>query len=93
MTKYHEIQFLIYQLETNFGHRKKEEYFNEMEDRIKRMESAIIASTLHGTAEAVEEKEEEKSSSGKIESQAGISNHLSNLIVDPEGSPNFIGML
>lgn len=93
VTKYQEIRVFIYQRETNFDHRKKEEYFDEMEDRIKRMESAIIASTLHGTAEAVQEKEDEKSSSDKIESQAGISNHLSNLIVDPEGSPNFIGML
>jgi hypothetical protein len=63
-----------------------------MEDRIKRMESAIITSGLHGTAEPVEGKEEEKSFFDKIESQAELSNHLSNLVVDPSGSPNFIGM-
>ncbi|MCJ1399994.1 hypothetical protein MMC11_003197 [Xylographa trunciseda] len=62
-----------------------------MEDRIKRMESAIITSRLHGTAEPVDGKEEEKSSSDKIESQAELSNHLSNLVIDPNGSPNFIG--
>lgn len=57
VTKYQEVVlFLIYQRETNFDHRKKEEYFDEIEDRIKRMESAITASTLHGAAEAVEEK-------------------------------------
>lgn len=63
-----------------------------MEDRIKRMESVIIASRLHGTAESVEGEKEEKNSSDKIESQAGLSNHLSNLVIDPDGSPNFIGM-
>ena len=64
-----------------------------MEDRIKRMESAIISSGLHGTAEPAEgkEEEEEKNSSDKIESQAELSNHLSNLVIDPSGSPNFIG--
>ena len=62
-----------------------------MEERIKRMESAIITSGLHGAAEPVEEKEEEKSSSDKIESQAELSNHLSNLVIDHKGSPNFIG--
>ena len=63
-----------------------------MEDRIKRMESAIITSGLHGTAEPVEGKEEEKSSSNRIESQAGLVNHLSNLVIDANGSSNFIGM-
>ncbi|PMD31403.1 hypothetical protein L207DRAFT_640711 [Hyaloscypha variabilis F] len=62
-----------------------------MEDRIKRMESALNTSGLHGVAELVEGKEEEKSSSDKIESQAELSNHLSNLVIDPTGSPNFIG--
>ncbi|KAI9732967.1 MAG: hypothetical protein M1818_007400 [Claussenomyces sp. TS43310] len=62
-----------------------------MEDRIKRMESAITTSGLHGTTEPVEDKEEEKSSSEKLESQAGLSNHLSNLVIDPNGSPSFIG--
>ncbi|TVY39955.1 putative transcriptional regulatory protein [Lachnellula occidentalis] len=70
---------------------KRETYFAEMEDRIKRMESAIVAPELYGTAQAVEGKEEEKSSSDKIESQAELSNHLSNLVIDPGGSPNFIG--
>ena len=63
-----------------------------MEDRIKRMESAIIASRLHGAAEPVEEEEEEKSFVDIIESQTELSDHLSNLVVDPGGSPNFIGM-
>jgi hypothetical protein len=63
-----------------------------MEDRIKRMESALNTSRLHGVAELVEGKEEEKSSSDKIESQAELSNHLSNLVIDPTGSPNFIGI-
>jgi len=62
-----------------------------MEDRIKRMESAIITSGLHGAAEPVEGKEEEKSFE-KIESQAKLSNQLSNLVIDPNGSSNFIGM-
>ncbi|TVY25243.1 putative transcriptional regulatory protein [Lachnellula hyalina] len=69
---------------------KTEAYFDEMENRIKRMESAIIAPEVHGTTEPVERKEEEKSSD-KIESQAELSNHLSNLVIDPSGSPNFIG--
>ncbi len=56
------------------------------------MESAIITYGLHGTAEPGEGKEEENSSSDKIESQARLSNRLSNLVVDPNGSPNFIGM-
>ncbi len=63
-----------------------------MEERIKRMESAIITSGVHDTAEPAEETEEEKSSSDKIESQAGLSNYLSNLVVDPNGSSNFIGI-
>ncbi|KUJ23798.1 uncharacterized protein LY89DRAFT_3279 [Mollisia scopiformis] len=67
-----------------------------MEDRIKRMESALITSRLHATTEPVEwkeeEKEEEKSSSERIESQAELSNHLSNLVIDARGSPNFIGL-
>jgi hypothetical protein len=63
-----------------------------MEDRIKRMESAIITSRLLGTAEPEERKEEEeKSSSDKFESQAELTNQLSNLVVNPNGSPNFIG--
>jgi hypothetical protein len=62
-----------------------------MEHRIKRMESAIIPSGRHGTAEPVEGKEEDESSTGKIESQAELSNRLSNLVVDSNGSPNFIG--
>ncbi|TVY37027.1 putative transcriptional regulatory protein [Lachnellula subtilissima] len=70
---------------------KTEAYFDEMENRIKRMESAIIAPEVHGKIEPVEVKEEEKSSSDKIESQAELSNHLSNLVIDPSGSPNFIG--
>ncbi|KAG0647263.1 putative transcriptional regulatory [Hyphodiscus hymeniophilus] len=37
------------------------------------------------------EGQEEESSSDKIESQAELSNHLSNLVLDPSGSPNFIG--
>jgi len=79
--------------EANFDQSKKEAYFIEMEDRIKRMESAIItASGLHETAELVEGKEEEKSSSDKIESQAELSNQLSNLVIDPNGSSNFIGV-
>lgn len=60
-----------------------------MEDRIKRMESAIFTSGL--TAEPEEGKEEEMSVSDRIESQAGLSNHLANLVVDPGGYPNFIG--
>lgn len=65
-----------------------------MDDRIKRMESAIITSKLHASAEPVvlEEKEEERSSSAKIESQARLSNQLSELVIDPNGSSNFIGM-
>lgn len=64
-----------------------------MEDRIKRMESAIITSRLPETTEPEEEgKGEEMSSSDKIESQAELSNHLSNLVIDVKGAPNFIGM-
>lgn len=61
-----------------------------MEDRIKRMESVITTSALKEAA-SVDEKEEESLHEG-IESQAELSNHLANLVVDPEGSPNFIGM-
>lgn len=82
--------------EANFDQNNREAYFDQMEDRIKRMESVIVTSKLHGTAEPVEEKEEEKEeekrSSDKIESQAGLSNHLSNLIIDPDGPAKFIGM-
>jgi hypothetical protein len=56
------------------------------------MESAIITSGLAKTTESGEGKEEEKSSSSKIESQAGLSNQLSNLVIDHNGSPNFIGI-
>ncbi|TVY87454.1 putative transcriptional regulatory protein [Lachnellula willkommii] len=77
--------------EANVDQSKREAYFDAMEDRIRRMESAIIAPELHNTAEPVEVKEEEKSSSDKIESQAELSNSLSNLVIDPNGSPNFIG--
>lgn len=64
-----------------------------MEDRIRRMESAILASGPQGTAESVEEEEEEeKTSFDKIESQAGLSNHLAHLMIDSDGSPTFIGM-
>ena len=83
--------FIYSREEANFDQSKSEAYFDEMEDRIKRMESAIITSGLHGTAEPVEGKEEEKSSSDQIESQAELSNHFSNLVIDPSGSPNFIG--
>lgn len=78
--------------EANVNESKREAYLDEMENRIKRMESAIIAPELYSTPEPVEQKEEEKSSSDKIESQAELSNHLSNLVIDPSGSPNFIGM-
>jgi len=62
-----------------------------MEQRIKRMESAIVASGRQSSAELASGEEEEKSSSEKLESQAGLVDHLSNLVVDPKGSPNFIG--
>jgi hypothetical protein len=66
-----------------------------MEDRIKRIESNLITSEFHGTSgpelELAEQKEEEKNSSDKIESQAELSNNMSNLVID-NGSPNFIGM-
>lgn len=78
--------------EANFDQSKRDTYFDEMEDRIKRMESAIIVSGLHGTTEHVEGTEEEKSSSDKIESQARLSNNLSNLVIDTDGSSSFIGM-
>lgn len=70
---------------------KRDADFDEMEARIKRMESAIINPRQQETAESIEGQEEEQNSSDKIESQAGLSNHLSNVIVDPNGSPNFIG--
>jgi len=63
-----------------------------MEDRIKRMESAVITSGLNGIAEPVEGMEGDKNSSDQIESQARLSNHLSNLVVDTGGSSSFIGM-
>lgn len=62
------------------------------------MESAIIASGLQGRAGLVDVKEqeeeegEEKTSSDKIESQAKLSNQLANLVIDSNGSTNFIGM-
>ncbi|EED15158.1 conserved hypothetical protein [Talaromyces stipitatus ATCC 10500] len=67
-----------------------------MEERIKRMESAIIASGLQGPAGLVnmkekEKEEEEKTSSDRIESQAKLSNQLANLVIDSNGSSNFIG--
>lgn len=68
-----------------------------MEERIKRMESTIIASGLQGPAGLVDvkeekEEEEEKTSSDRIESQAKLSNQLANLVIDSNGSSNFIGM-
>jgi hypothetical protein len=68
-----------------------------MEERIKRMESTIIASGLQGPAGLVnvkeeEEEEEEKTSSDRIESQAKLSNQLANLVIDSNGSSNFIGV-
>ena len=69
----------------------KDAYFEEMEERIKRMESAIIASGRQDSAELAAGEEEEKSSSDQLESQAGLVDHLSNLVIDPKGSPNFIG--
>lgn len=76
----------------DFDQSKRDAYIDEMEDRIKRMESAIIATGLHSTAEPAGEQKEEKSSSDKIESQAELSNRLSNLVIDAHGSLNFIGM-
>ena len=55
------------------------------------MESAIVASGQQGSAEPAVGQEEEKSSSDRLESQAGLVDHLSNLVIDPKGSPNFIG--
>lgn len=63
-----------------------------MEDRIKRMESAIVTVKLRRTAEPAEVKEEEKSSLDKIKSQAELSNSFSNLVIGPKEFPNFIGM-
>jgi len=63
-----------------------------MEDRIKRMESAIVNTGLLGTAEPGDGNEEEKSSSEKFESQAELSNHFSNLIIDADAAPGFIGI-
>lgn len=51
------------------------------------MESAILTSKLHEVAEPEEEK-----SSEKIENQAWLSNHLSNLVIEAKGCPNFIGV-
>jgi hypothetical protein len=56
------------------------------------MESAIITSGLHSSPEPPEENEEDKKSSEKIEDQAKLSNHLSNLVMNQGGSPNFIGI-
>ena len=69
----------------------KDSYFNEMEERIKRMESAIIASGRQDSEESAVGEEEDKSSADKLESQAGLVDHLSSLVIDPKGSPNFIG--
>lgn len=69
-----------------------------MEDRIKRMESTIIASGLQVPAGLVDVKEEggeeqeEKTSSDMIESQAKLSNQFANLVINSNGSSNFIGM-
>lgn len=82
-------------------YRKRDSYYQDMEDRIKRMESAIIASGLQGQAglvdvkeeeEEEEEDQEEKTSSDMIESQAKLSNQFANLVINSNGSSNFIGM-
>lgn len=62
-----------------------------MEERIKRMESALLVSELRGISGTVEEPKEEKNSSDRIEIQAELSNNLSNLVIDSNGSPTFIG--
>ena len=62
-----------------------------MEDRIKRMESAIRISNPLGVEERLEAKEEETNFSDIIESQAELSNHFADLVIDSDGSPNFIG--
>lgn len=74
-----------------FDQNDREPYLHDMEDRIKRVESVIISSRLQDSSEPEKGKDEEKNSSDKIESQARLSNHLSNLMVDPKGSPSFIG--
>lgn len=84
-------------MNANFDNRKRDSYYQDMEDRIKRMESAIISSGLQRPAGLVDVKEqeeegEEKTSSDKIESQAKLSNQLANLVIDSNGSTNFIGM-
>jgi len=74
--------------------KSKKDVLKEMEDRIKRIESNLITSDFHQAPEPEPEpadEKEEKNSSDKIESQAELSNHLSNLVID-NGSPNFIGM-
>jgi hypothetical protein len=48
------------------------------------MESAIIASGLQDM--------KEEASFDRIETQARLSNQISNLVLDSKGSPNFIGM-
>lgn len=78
--------------EANLDQSKREACFDEMEDRIKRMESVITASGVHGTTKPVEGEEEDKSSYDRIESQAELSNHLANLVIDRNGSSNFIGI-
>lgn len=88
-----------YRMNTKFEYRKRDSYYQDMEDRIKRMESAIIASGLQGPAglvdvkeEKEEEEQEEKTSSDMIESQAKLSNQFANLVINSNGSSNFIGM-
>jgi hypothetical protein len=56
------------------------------------MESAIITSGRHPAPELEKDNENDKKSSEKIEDQAKLSNHLSNLVLNQGGSPNFIGM-
>ncbi|KAE8551777.1 hypothetical protein EYB25_005667 [Talaromyces marneffei] len=74
--------------------KNRDSYYQDIEERIKQMESAIIASGLQGPAGLLvggKEDEGETTSSDKIEIQAKLSNQLTNLVIDSNGSFNFIG--
>lgn len=85
-------------MRADFEYRNIDSHYQDMEDRIKRMESAIIVSGLQGPAGLVnvkkeeKEAEEEETSSCMIENQAKLSNQLANLVIDAHGSTTFIGM-
>ena len=62
----------------------------EMEDRIKRLEAVIVASGLSGQKKS--ESDGESKDSSRVDTTS-VTDRLSSLIIDDEGSPEFLGKI